>query len=59
MKSITFSEKEIVFLLEQYQSELKEAEEYADNLRNILDRLNLSEPSKNKGRKLVQSRWKI
>src|ERR1035438_6793880 len=43
MTSISFSEKELDFLLQQYQVELAEAEEYVQNIRNILDKIGSAE----------------
>jgi len=39
MKTIKFSEKELGFIRQQYQVELEEAEEYVENLKNILNKI--------------------
>ena len=39
MKTIKFSEKELGFIRQQYQVELEEAEEYVENLKNILRKI--------------------
>jgi hypothetical protein len=43
MKTIKFSEKELGFIRQQYQVELEEAEEYVENLKNILSRISAPE----------------
>src|ERR1039457_4130920 len=40
MKSIKFSDSELMFIRQQYQVELEEAETYVENLRNILKKIN-------------------
>jgi hypothetical protein len=42
MKSISFTEKELDFLLMQYQVELEEAEEYVENIKSILEKVEKS-----------------
>jgi len=44
MKTIKFSEKELGFIRQQYQVELEEAEEYVENLKNILKKIGTPEP---------------
>lgn len=44
MKTIKFSEKELGFIRQQYQVELEEAEEYVENLKNILKKIGAPEP---------------
>jgi hypothetical protein len=44
MKTIKFSEKELGFIRQQYQVELEEAEEYVENLKNILNKIGTPEP---------------
>jgi hypothetical protein len=39
MKTIKFSEQELGFIRQQYQVELEEAEEYVENLKNILKKI--------------------
>ena len=43
MKTIRFSEKELEFIRQQYQVELKEAEEYVQNIKNIVEKIGVSE----------------
>ncbi len=43
MKTIKFSEKELGFIRQQYQVELEEAEEYVENLKNILNKIGSAE----------------
>lgn len=43
MKTIKFSEKELGFIRQQYQVELEEAEEYVENLKNILNKISAPE----------------
>src|ERR1039457_3320005 len=45
MKTIKFSEKELGFIRQQYQVELEEAEEYVENLKNILKKISSPEAS--------------
>jgi hypothetical protein len=45
MKTIKFSEKELGFIRQQYQVELEEAEEYVENLKNILKKIGNAEAS--------------
>ena len=43
MRKVTFSEKELEFIRQLYQVELKEAEEYVENIKNILRKINAPE----------------
>jgi len=39
MRTVSFSEKELEFIRQLYQVELKEAEEYVENIKNILRKI--------------------
>ena len=43
MKTIKFSDQELGFIRQQYQVELEEAEEYIENLKNILNKIGATE----------------
>jgi len=43
MKTIKFSDQELGFIRQQYQVELEEAEEYIENLKNILNKIGAPE----------------
>jgi hypothetical protein len=43
MKKITFSDSELEFILRMYQAELTEAEEYLENIKNILRKIDAPE----------------